>query len=151
MKKLLILFICILISISLVSCAETYNENVVNKAIAALKDEWREQYEKETKNDGYFEIKNTRIIEIKDNNVSAFDGIEYIIEFILYTDYYGSAPYYSEASTMNTVLIYENGETEVSANIFRHYSAATYSYDYSDLIENIYDCGSKYNVIEKLK
>ncbi len=161
MKKLITLILSILIILSLVSCANNAADNeindpissydkIVNESIDALKSEWKNIY-KEYDRDGYFEIKNTRVIEIKDNDISLFKDVKYVVEFILFTDYYGSAPYYSEAVVSNVALVYKNGEIEITRDPFRLYSSATYSYNYSDIIENIVDCGSRYNLKENLK
>lgn len=161
MKKLITLFLSIILMINFVSCGKiglnseknepvSAYDSVIKEAIDALKDEWKNQYEEHC-GDGYFEIKNTRVIEIKDNDISVFKDVKYIVEFILFTDYYGSAPYYSEAVVSNVAVIYKNGNTEITGDLFRRYSSATYSYDYSNIIKNIVDCGSKYNVKETLK
>ena len=161
MKKLITLFLSIILMINFVSCSsfvsneeikEPINayDSVIKEAIDVVKDEWKNQYEEHC-GDGYFEIKNTRVIEIKDNDISVFKDVKYIVEFILFTDYYGSAPYYSEAVVSNVAVIYKNGNTEITGDLFRRYSSATYSYDYSNIIKNIVDCGSKYNVKETLK
>ena len=160
MKRIAFLLFSLFLILCLVSCSGSsfdYNNDptssydaVINKSITALKSEWKGIYN-EFGRDGYFEIKNTRVIEIKDNDISAFKDVKYIVEFILFTDYYGSAPYYSEAVVSNVAVIYKNGNAEITGNLFRRYSSATYSYDYSDIIKNIVDCGDKYNLIEYLK
>ena len=160
MKRIIVLFVSILLIFNLVSCSDmnkndinnhisTY-DSIVKDAIKELRNEWKEIYNK-SENDGYFEIKNTRVIEIKDNDISIFKDVKYVVEFILFTDYYGSAPYYSEAVVSNVAVIYKNGNAEITGDLFRRYSSATYSYDYSDIIKNIVDCGGKYNLIEYLK
>ena len=69
----------------------------------------------------------------------------------MYTDYYGAAPYYYDIGTSDVVLIYKDGKIEVTGDIFNRYSKSVYSYDYTDIIENIADCGAKYNLVEKIK
>ena len=161
MKKLINLFLSIILMINFVSCSsfvsneeikEPINayDSVIKEAIDALKDEWKNHYE-EHNGDGYFEIKNTRVIVIKDNDNKYFDNIKYIIEFVLFTDYYGTSPYYSEAHILNSVIYYESGEIKPINNYLRLYSSKTFDYDYSKIIESIVDCGSKYNVKETLK
>ena len=161
MKKLINLFLSIILMINFVSCSsfvsneeikEPINayDSVIKEAIDALKDEWKNHYE-EHNGDGYFEIKNTRVIVIKDNDNKYFDNIKYIIEFVLFTDYYGTSPYYSEAHILNSVIYYESGEIKPINNYLRLYSSKTFDYDYSKIIEIIVDCGSKYNVKETLK
>ena len=161
MKKLIILFLSIILMINFVSCGKIGLNSEINEPVSAydsvikeatdvLKDEWKNQYEEHC-GDGYFEIKNTRIIVIKDNENKYFDNIKYIIEFVLFTDYYGTSPYYSEAHFLNSVIYYESGEVKPINNYLRLYSSKTFDYDYSKIIESIVDYGSKYNVKETLK
>ena len=159
MKKLLCFLISIILVISLVSCGNSgagindpisSYDGIVKDAIGALKTEWKDIYSKYD-TDGHFEIKNTRVIEIKDNDISIFKDVKYVVEFILYTDYYGAAPYYYDIGTSDVVIIYKDGKIEVTGDIFNRYSKSVYSYDYTDIIENIADCGAKYNLVEKIK
>ena len=77
MKKLLCFLISIILLISLVSCGNSgagindpisSYDGIVKYAIGALKTEWKDIYSKYD-TDGHFEIKNTRVIEIKDNHL----------------------------------------------------------------------------------
>ena len=102
--------------------------------------------------DGHFEIKNTRVVNIKENNTEEFKNIDYIVEFILYTDYYGSAPYYQIVGIDDTVVVHKDGTMEVQRmNLINNYRAMHYSNDFSDFIKSIDDYGDKYNCIEDLK
>ena len=81
-----------------------------------------------------------------------FGDIEYIVEFTLLSDYYGSYPYYQNIGNYDTVVFYEDGSIDIPTNnLFRTYSSRTYSYDYSDFIADIMDCGASYNGVLNLK
>lgn len=126
---------------------------IINDAIEELKSEWERIYDDSVADtDGYFEIKNTRLIEIGNNDTEELKDIDYLVEFVLYTDYLGSAPYYSSVGLSDTVIVYKDGTMTVpSKNSLRAYSQRHYSYDYSDIIKDIFDYGSKYNCTEYLK
>ena len=126
---------------------------LINSALDELISTWEDIYEEEaSESDGYFEIKNTRVIKIKENDLEEFENVDYIIEFVLYTDYFGSAPYYSLATTADTVVVYDNGDMEVyPQNLLRLYSAKHFSYDYSDIVKSVEDYGDKYNCVRNLK
>lgn len=101
---------------------------------------------------GYFEIKNTRVIEIGDTDIELFKDIDYIVEFVLFTDYFGSAPYYSSIGISDTVVVYSDGTMEVpNMNLLTAYRSRYYSTDFSDIIKKVYDCKDKYNCVEYLK
>ena len=110
---------------------------------------WYKEDDIET--DGYFEIKNTRVITIKENEIELFKDVDYIIEYELYTDYMGSAPYYENCGVKNNVVVYKNGTMDVTNSLIRMYRSKTYQTDYSGFIEAIDDYQGQYNCIEKLK
>lgn len=129
-------------------------DELVNKATSLLEVKWENKYGEENgiERDGHFEIKNTRVIEIKETDVEEFKDIDYVIEFVLFTDYYGSAPYYSLSTIDSSVVVHKDGRMEAnSKNPFAAYTAMNYTTDYSGIIEKISDCGSKYNCVKKLK
>ena len=154
MKKFysLLLVLCLIFSLSACSNDNSQKE-LVDDAIKELKSTWKDIYdEPNVKTDGHFEIKNTRVIEIMKNDIEEFEDVDYIIEFVLYTDYFGAAPYYSYVGMSDSVIVYDNGDMEVSGiNLLRAYSNKYYTHDYSDIIEAVNDYGDKYNCIEKLK
>ena len=164
MKKVCVLLLAAVIALLCASCSAKVNfknaekepaENhdaVITKAIEELRDCWKEVYkESQVKTDGHFEIKNTRMITVKDNDLEIFDDIEYIIEFELYTDYRGSAPYYENVGINNTVVVYKNGKMAVESDLIRAYRSKTYQTDYSDFIQAIDDYHGYYNCTEKLR
>ena len=164
MKRIVALFLTGMIALLCASCSikeatektekePTKEHNaVITEGIEELKDYWEDLYEEsDVITDGYFEIKNTRIITIKNNDIALFDDVKYIIEFELYTDYMGSAPYYENAGTHDNVIVYENGTMDVSNSLIRAYRSKTYQMDYSDFIQTIDDYHGYYNCAEKLK
>lgn len=150
MKKLysLLLVLCLIFSLS--ACGTDKND-IVSKAVSVLENHWEDLYEdSKVETDGHFEIKNTRVVNIKENNTEEFKNIDYIVEFILYTDYLGSAPYYENVGIDDTVVVYKDGTMEVQRNLINRYRNKYYSNDY-DFIKSIDDYGDKYNCIEDLK
>ena len=150
MKKLysLLLVLCLIFSLS--ACGTDKND-IVSKAVSVLENHWEDLYEdSKVETDGHFEIKNTRVVNIKENNTEEFKNIDYIVEFILYTDYLGSAPYYENVGIDDTVVVHKDGTMEVQRNLINRYRNKYYSNDY-DFIKSIDDYGDKYNCIEDLK
>ena len=133
-------------------------DELVNPAIESLKIKWAELYKDSEDTDGYLEIYHTRVIDVSpDESDTVFQEldrgmeIDYIVEFSLYSDYFSTAPYYHNAATYDTVIVYEDGTTSVASNFFRTYSNLTYSYDYNAFVEKITNLGSSYNQILNLK
>ena len=128
------------------------HHEIVTEATLQLMEYWKQSYkESGVETDGYFEIKNTRVITIKENEIELFKDVAYIIEYELYTDYMGSAPYYENCDIYNNVVVYTNGTMDVRSNLIRMYRNKTYQTDYSSFIAAIDDYNGQYNCIEKLK
>ena len=68
-----------------------------------------------------------------------------IIDFVIYSNWYGSAPYYENVGIYNNVVVYKDGDMEVQSNQICHYRQRTYETDYSDFIKSIDDYHDKYN------
>jgi hypothetical protein len=139
-----------------VSCGEKVSKKhhqIITRATECLKDFWKEKYKEEVydTSDGHFEIKNTRVITIKDNDIEHFQDVAYIIEYVLYTDYLGSGPYYENIGLNNNVVVYKNDTMEVKSDVIRRYRSTTYQTDFSSFIEDIDDYCCQYNCVEKLK
>ncbi len=126
-------------------------DEIVSDAIKVLKNDWLSYYKTNKDNDGYFEIKNTRLIKIKNNDTEMFENVDYIVEFVLFTDYFGSAPYYYSNTTNDTVVVYDDGTMKVSPNLIKVYSGRTYNYKFPEYIDSVTDLGSEYNCIKNLK
>ena len=124
--------------------------DTVNRARSAVAYRWQGLYAEgragSGSDDRYLEIRDTRVITIAPNDIEYWDGITCVVEFSLYSNYLGSAPYYSNAGCYDAVVFYADGSCQVpSANPFRAYSAKTYSADYSGIIGGIYELGTAYN------
>ena len=121
-------------------------DDVVQEAISCLQTYWQRDYASNTaySTDGYLEIKNTRVITIAPNDLEDWSNIACVVEFELYSDLFGGAPYYVNAGTNDTVTFYTDGRRQVSRSPFLLYAARTYSYDF-DWIEEIQDLGTAYN------
>jgi len=169
MKKGLAVFLSLAFMFCLTSCnndkslqnkknedvinGESVKDELIEDAIKELKSEWEDIYDKmKLETDRYFEIKNTRVIKIKKTDIEEFKDVKYIIEFVLYTDYFGSAPYHSNYRVSNSVIVYNNGDMKVpKKDLLEDYSIKNYIWDYSNIIDNVKDYDDKYNCVENLK
>ena len=152
MKKLIAILLVLTLTFSLAACGKKpKHDSMVKKAIAELKEYWEDLYDEDEDKgldtDRYFEIKNTRVVTFKENDLQefGFDKIAYIVEFEIYTDFFGSAPYYVNPGMENNVVVYKDGDMEVQNGVIRNYRNCTYETDYSDFIETIDDYRDKYN------
>lgn len=127
-------------------------EELAEAAIELLKLEWKDIYSSDfLESDCYFEIKNTRVIEINETNDKILKNVDYIVEFVLYTDYFGSAPYYCSTGLSDSVVVYDDGTMEVSrSNVLQIYRTAYYA-NLSDVVKTVYDLGDMYNCVEYLE
>ena len=173
MKKLLACLFAFVMLLSMTACGskeddepkkvkESKKDKEIVAAIEMLEEKWAEIYEDESyENDkGYFEIKNIRKIKIKDTlSVDAecadlanetFGNVDYILEFVLYTDYYSSSQPF-QTHIYNEIVVHEDGSMEFSARLLTNYATRVYDYDYSGIIESIEDYGSLYNYQKNLK
>lgn len=158
MKKILAILLVLALTFSLAACSKKpKHDAMIKEAIGELKDHWKDLYDEDEDSDldpdRYFEIKNTRVITLKDNDIEEFDlkDIAYIVEFEIYTDYFGSAPYYVNPGMHNNIVVYKDGDMKVQSSVINKYRNITYNTDYSDFIESIDDCHGAYNCAEKLK
>jgi len=133
-------------------------DRIVTRAVDALKQQWKEIYSDDMYIgcEGYLEIKNARIIYINDEIEAGiaeemFGNVDYIVEFIIYSDYFASAPYYMNIGLYDTVVFYDDGYTEVTRSMLNIYRARTYEADLSNIIKSIEDLGDKYNAVFKLR
>lgn len=134
------------------------NSKVATTAISELTDKWEEIFDNGNAGNGYLEILHTRIVKIDPPNNDEFFSplieekgeIDCIVEFILYSDRFSSAPYYHNPDSMDTVIFYKNGSIEVTDNVLSVYSKYTFNYDYSNIVTDIEDCGTAYNKVIEL-
>lgn len=155
MRKALLIILCVVSVFCSTACEKDSRKELVDDAVRELKSEWTDIYNRKLGNieyNGYFEIKNTRVIEIGDTDIELFKDIDYIVEFVLFTDYFGSAPYYSSIGISDTVVVYSDGAMEVpNTNLLTAYRSRYYTVDFSDIIKKVNDCKDKYNCVEYLK
>lgn len=154
MKKAIGMIVSIILTLSLCACSWLQNLSYnaeVEKALGALETGWTEIYAEEAaaNSDGYLQIKNTRIVKLNETGREAFPDGEYVVEFLLYSDYFGAAPYYADVGFMDTVLIYEDGRAELQKmNPVNVYRAANYK---MDIVSEVIDLGESYNRTWDLK
>lgn len=124
----------------------------VADAITAITEQWNNEYTENNIEDKYLKIVNTRIINIKENNTEAFKDIDYIVEFVLFSNYFGAAPYYQNVGIYDSVVVYRDGSKEVpQRNRIDVYRAKSYSSDFSAFIKSIEDFNEEYNQIVEIK
>ena len=144
-----------------------YDEMVL-PAIEALKGEWRRIYGEMVDGGmcgpdftGYLEIKNTRVIRIRkvpygsrgsagetNHATETFGDIDYLVDFVIYSDYFGSTPYYEYVGLSDCVAVLRNGTIEVrQKNPLLLYRSRYYESDFSGIIEEIIDLNGAYNAV----
>lgn len=158
MKKLLAAVLVLMIGVmTLTACSDSAaKDERIDKSVAALKDYWTGYYEEmsESENDRangdwYLEIKNTRLIELGEVEKEPLKDVKYVVEFMIYTNFYGVAPYYSSIDVRNTVLIYKDGTVEASKTKgIPQYIAINYE---APPIAAVHDYGTQYNAIYHLE
>ena len=158
MKKiyLMLLLIIVLLTTSFPAAAteNTYDEEI-KAALELMKETWQGLAEEnpEIMPAPYVDIKNTRIVKISENPVDVqnnkpvegLEGIDYIIEFLMMTNYMGDS-YPCYAGIDDTVVVYENGEMSVpSTNLMRIIRSKYFLMDFGGVIEEIIDLENAYN------
>ncbi len=167
--KILFVILSVILLLSVVGCRNNTikqgTDQRVSVAIESLENKWKECYAEleeiqETHiEDWHVQILHTRIVNITEEldttdwkeHQDIFEGIDYIVEFELLTNYLGTSPYYMNTKIFDSVIVYRDGTIKVTNNRFKHYSAITFSNDFSAIIESVEDFGSEYNQILDLK
>ncbi len=153
------LMLCMLFPLGSVRAEETgtemYDEEI-REALSVLKDYWERDMEDVYKGEiePYVDIKNTRVITIKENPVHVgnenapveeLKEIDSIIEFLMYSNYFGDT-YPSNAGINDTVVVYRDGSMEVQKKSpLLMIKARYYERDYNGMIEEIIDLEDAYN------
>ncbi len=96
-------------------------------------------------NDGHVEIANTRLIKIADNDNAYFKDVDCVIEFVVRTDYNGTAPYYANAGTFDDVVFYRDGTCKAVTGFFGTFVAKNKDADLGGVIEKTIDFGTDFN------
>ena len=143
-KRIFIFLLCIILCTGF-ACAEAGDDEMIRRAMDVLWNEWIIQSEA-IGFEGYLRIMNTRVVELADNDVDLFEGMEAIVEFVIYTDYFNNAPYYVEPNVYDSVAVYEDGSCAVQTfSLFERYRSKYFEIDYSKLIERVTDYYDAYN------
>ena len=151
-KRLLILLLIPIMMLSLMQVGCAFGkDNTVKDATSVMEKYWTDLYLKHDTGDGYFEIKNTRVVYLKDNDTEMFKDVRCIVEYELYTDFYSSAPYYINVGMYNNVVVYNDGTMEVQSNVIRNYFNKTFDYECPDFIDKIEDLKDEYNCSKRLR
>ena len=145
--------------------AEDTTAQLCENAIDLMKQTWRDEVFRDD-SDGYFEVAHTRVIylytESDDDKTTAFLKEYFVnengspmtayVECTLYTDYFSSAPYYSDVLRSHCVAFYEDGTAvclvKSPIEIFR---TRTFETKYDSIIKEIVDLDGKYNEVCYLK
>lgn len=168
MKRYLIFVLCFGLALSLFAApvlAEDTTAQLCEKAIELMKETWRNEVFTDD-SDGYFEVAHTRVIylytEADDDRTKAYlqeyftneshSPMTAYVECTLYTDYFGSAPYYTDVMRSNCVAFYEDGTSvclvKSPVELFR---ARTFETKYHSIIKEIVDLDGEYNEVCYLK
>lgn len=146
-----ILIAAIAVSLTILIPKIKYKEEdeMAEKAIELLTEAWEDVYgEREDfiNFDKIIIIKNTRIIKIKNNDSEIFKDVEYVMEFDVLNDYYGSAPYYVSYGP-RFVMFYKNGKAEVysGADPFNRETSITYDIFLKHIVDEVVDLEDRYN------
>ncbi|MDO5144335.1 MAG: hypothetical protein Q4E72_06985 [bacterium] len=139
----------------LISAAETQlqltDETMLQSAVDVLTNHWKNEIYADPTLDGtsgYFEILAAQATYIKrdfavqDEYASAsdalFENVYCVVDFVILSDYFDTAPYYWDAGIDNCVVVYRDGSMEVSRqSLFNQYRARTYSNDFSAIIDRV--------------
>ncbi len=162
MKRFLAFFLLIVVLTALMGFSAFANDEadaMCKKAISMIKDLWRDEVFL-PESDGYFEIAHTRVIYLKTSSLDEKTN-EYLqeyfvndekspmtayVEFTLFTDYFASAPYYSDAYLRNCVAFYEDGTSMcLSKSPIEIFRSRTYTTNFDSIIERIEDMDGEYN------
>ena len=143
-------------------------DEMVQKAVEVLLDYWTQEYNDEDKeewyeqSDGYFEIIHTRVVYLRDSETAyglnaaklkdMFPDSYAIVEFIILTDYYCSAPYYYESGMLggSNIIVHNDGTMEAIFRLLDSIRSRTYDTDFSGIIKSISNLGDKYNGVYHL-
>ena len=151
-KKISIFLLVFIMIFSFTGCAKRGHKKMIKQAIEEVKHTWQHTYSYlNNENDGHFEIKNTRVITIKESDIKQFKDVSYVIEFEIYSDYFATAPYYYSLDKHDQVIVYKDGKMEVpTKDVFKN-STMQNKENISKVIESIDDYGDKYNCIETIE
>lgn len=135
--------------------AQAEEDEIVAQAIETLTEYWASEIYDGIRcfsENGYLEIKWTRVVYIKDNvtgtGTEQFADMNCYVEFFLLTDYFDSAPYYSHAGVSECVAFKKDGSFEVlDRDPIAMYRGKTFQVDFEPIIESISDREADFNQV----
>lgn len=130
------------------------DETMMQSALETILDHWKNEiYATPFMGDsnGYLEILTAQITYIKKEFATQkeyvssadalFENVYCVIDFIMLSDYYASAPYYSDAGIDNCVVIYLDGTMIVNRQpLFNQYRTRSFNNDFTSIIERVERC-----------
>ena len=150
MKKLALFLVVVLLTGLCLSGCGNPHEEMIEEAIEELEDYWanvydeQEDYDMET--DRYFKIVNTRVITLDKNDYELLEDIEYIVDFVVYTDYFGSGYYVTYTGPGTSVVVYRDGAMKATYDRIMRVCQNHYDYGIAEeVIKSIDDYGDAYN------
>ena len=168
MKRYLVFAICLGLMLSLFTApalAEDITAQLCEEAIDLMKEVWRNDLFPD-ESDGYFEIAHTRVIYLYTDSSDAKTKAylqEYFVnenaspmtayvECTLYTDYFCSAPYYSDIMRNHCVAFYADGTSVcLGKSPIEMFRSRTYETNFRNIIKEIVDLDGEYNEVCYLK
>lgn len=148
MKKLICIFMALIMCLAMTACNNKGKaEELVDKAADALSVKWKTIYDDSPFNvgdDRHLEIKNTRIVYIKDTGIEELKDVECFVDFVLFSNYSGTAPYYTAIDAYDSVAVFKDGTVDCDLDVITVYTGV-YGNDFAGLIDHIEDYGSDYN------
>ena len=171
MKKLLACLFAFVMLLSMTACGskeddepkkvkESKKDKEIVAAIEMLEETWTDIYEDEMydEDEGYFEIKNTRVFTMLRNDYEELKDVAYVVDFVVYTDCYGIDAYYVDAvqgpagGKGGAVAVYRNGDMEVVSNCFIQSACADMAgFSRGEAVKKMDDYGDEYNCKKILK
>ncbi len=121
----------------------------INDAIEIFSEELEKYYDEFEIENRYIEIKNVRIIWLKDNDNELLKDVECIVEFLAFTNYEESEPYYTDVSTFDTIVFRKDGSYVVEDYMSKVHSQ-TYSWEHTEYIDRITDYDDEFNQVIEL-
>ena len=149
MKKLALFLVFVLLTGLCLSGCGNPHEEMIEEAIEELEDYWTDVYDEMEDNDmetdRYFKIVNTRVITLDKNDYELLEDIEYIVDFVVYTDYFGNGYYVTDMGSGTSVVVYRDGAMEVTHDPIMRLCQHYYDYGIAEEVKSIDDYGDAYN------
>lgn len=154
-KRVILLILCVAMLLSFTGCGKKNPHDArMQTARELVLQAWAKVYrDLPTETDGTVQIQSARLIILQDcddKHSKYLENVAYIAEFTVFTDYYGTAPYYVNAGMLDCVVFYKDGSAEVTRlNLLKSIQSSTFAFPTAHIREVI-DFGSTYNITTKV-